>query len=418
MSLRIISGSGENLDVKFNDDIYREGLLLLCDYRDGLVKFVIDGFCGEGKYCLLYDYNGLWRDGDFKYEFDGLLVGLDLSYNIFEPPTNFSKEYYFGLLEYSLYVVSRFFGYNIGLWRSFFRSVLYYLYEKEGILDLMTLLSGLEVFRNEATGVEKQAYTVLLGFLRCIFGGNKQFVVGERPIDTSLLSNRNLILDFSSIDDLVLRLFVYQMYLYPLLVVGREYPHLHVAMSSDYILSVSDANPYLFTQVSKYFSNFLVLHSSNPWRLSFKYGVIIIDNSHINYISNFRLKSLPALHPDSTHHMVIGSYVLPLRLAVDVPRFRIRELFDVVEFKVGKDIDVDNELALGILGLIKEVGGMSPEGVYIHFSGRKREEVYSCINWLWRMGYLRKEVIGRREVFQITAKGLVYLKKRGEEGGD
>jgi predicted transcriptional regulator len=163
-------------------------------------------------------------------------------------------------------------------------------------------------------------------------------------------------------------------------------------------------------------NNFVCIQSQNIDDINIYSPLIIISNRYLGIYRN-RLP-LPSFLPEpgSTHHIITNFIMIPIKVGV-IPLYfdRSRRLSPQT---TNLEVDLDPSLVSSILERVRDLGPIGIDGIYMYFQGYPRGTIYSIVDRLWRMGYLRKESIGGREVYKITVKGLLHLKELGGgEGG-
>lgn len=69
----------------------------------------------------MHDFSGYWSNVELSGDFDYPVLGVDVVFNIFEPPKQVSKECYFDILDFSLYLLLRCYGLSQASWRYFLK---------------------------------------------------------------------------------------------------------------------------------------------------------------------------------------------------------------------------------------------------------------------------------------------------------
>ena len=400
--------------LKIGDNEFKSGILFIGDYRDPIIRDVVDIAVEKGFTPIIYDLMGLWRPSDFKTGFGNPVIGIDLLPNPFEPPSHIPLPLYTEVLETAVDASLSILGYRGMEWRLVFKDFINIVYEREGGLDIHRALSSLEVFRNESTGLEKQAYTMLLGILRNLFPEKQRHLFStDSTIDYSILENSPMIIDYSMIDQFSLRVFTYLITVLPSLLYKREEGTLHLLFEYSHYVDKGLVNLLLQCDNLAVYNNYLMIHSRNLVQIHPRVSTVFISNKYLGNV--YRRIQPPAgvfPPPDSTHHFISQGIIIPVKSSRDLGS--PTQLYRTSPAEAGAESKILEEIIRPILEKVRDHGPLGIEGIYLYFQGFPRRDVYSTVEWLWRMGYLRKAVEGRREAFRITVKGLMYLRDRGE----
>ena len=403
----------DKLRLKIGDDEFRSGILFIGDYRDPIIRDVVNIAVEKGFTPIIYDLMGLWRPSDFKTGFGNPVIGVDLLPNPFEPPSHIPLTLYTEVLETAVDTSLSILGYRGMEWRLVFRDFINIIYEREGGLDIHRVLSNLEVFRNESTGLEKQAYTMLLGILRNLFPEKQRRLFStDSTIDYSILENTPMIIDYSMIDPFSLRIFTYILTFIPSLLYRRGMETLHLLFEYSHYVDKGLVNLLIQHDNLAAYNNYLMIQSRVLTQGYPILSTVFISNKYLgNIYSRIPLTRGVIPPPDSTHHFINSGIIIPVRSSEDLGVSTQLDRESLGE--AGAEPRILEEIIRPVLERVRDHGPLGIEGIYLYFQGFPRSDVYSTVEWLWRMGYLRKAVEGRREAFRITVKGLMYLRDGG-----
>jgi len=400
--------------LKIGDNEFRGGILFVGDYRDPVIRDVVDISVEKGYTPIIYDLMGLWRPGDFRAGFGNPVMGIDLLPNPFEPPSHIPLPLYTEILETAIDASLSLLGHRGMGWRLVFRDFINIVFEREGGLDIHRTLSSLEVFRNESTGLEKQAYTMLLGILRSLFPEKQRHLFSaDSTIDYSILENSPMIIDYSMIDQFSLRIFTYLITVLPSLLYRRGGRTLHLLFEYSHYVDKGLVNLLLQRDNLAAYNNYLMIHSRSLTQMHPRVSTVFVSNIYLGNIYRYILPQIGFFPPpDSTHHFISQGIAIPVKSSGGLSSST--QLHRASPDEVDAEPRILEEIIRPILERVRDHGPIGVEGIYLYFQGFPRSDVYSTVEWLWRMGYLRKAVEGRREAFRITVKGLMYLRDGGE----
>ena len=407
MNAKIVYKQYEGAKIRLGRDLLSGVIAAYVSYRDPIIKSIIEDADSNGLKIIILDPNGFWGRVKYTININRFIIGIDIPLNLFTPPEDMDESIYFNILYLSLYIISEIFKYPYS-WRLIFLSSLNDIYEREGSLDLSTLLNGLNIYRNEATGIEREAYTVLYNIIYSLMytGGSKGIFSGRDIFNLNSIMDSPCIIDFSPIPYSNAKLLVYIVFLLSILARGNQNHFIQLFNGELYLdraifldlLNLSQFEASTCIQFNRY--------SVKPLNL---FSLSIIDNRL--YSGNiYRIRGPEPLDSPArtTHHIYMNGIYIPIRL---------EEGLEVIEGgytpTIRDDFKPDKELVRRILEVLKEYGELGIGGIHMYLMDYPREDVYATVEWLWRMGYVKRRSLGRYAKYGISVKGLMYL-----SGGD
>lgn len=386
-------------------------VVIISELHDSAIAEAIGELKKEANAGLhIYDFYGFWSRLRDLGDIPSLLMGIDIKINPFEPPSHVPTSTYLDLLEQSFSIALSAFNYNPNIWRCVFRESLYTALKREGSINVVSFLSTLEELKNESTGTDKQAYSILLSLIKETFPEeDRRLFEVSTNVDYPSLPPK-LIIDLSSIKSIRLRTFTYVLFLLLNLCVRRRNVQHHFVCNADIFLGNRGEHANIMLEIfdeATIYNNKLILQCRD-WSILHRLSVdsIVVASKYLTLarLSRNFLSAIP-LEEFSTHYVISDGEILPVR--VELSDLKLAEGADraLSEGQPSKE-PIEEELKLNVLRKIKDLGEATFDGLYIYFQQYPKSAIYSTLESLWREGLVKKVVEARRTVYRLTLKGL------------
>ena len=396
--------------------LFRRGINFVGRYVDSIIIEFCEYAYSHGYHSVLFDVMGEWFNIDLGVgDVSRYLFGVDIPANIFLPPPGLDKYFYFELVADYLDVVAGNLGYRVSGWKPLFIDLLISVYESEGTINNEILSSRVEILRNEASGYDKVVYNWLAGLLRYLIYSSdvKRLYYVDEPIKYEYVVGDASLIDYSAIKGFYQRLLPYIATLFTSLV--YDFKRLNIFFLGE--LYLENPAPSMVNVLLKSYSYLINLihfsyYKSNLFSYLPAYN-LFVDNSFVDRILKYygfdRIKFIDA----STHHYISLGRFLPISVDRELNELKTNFSSDV---SVDESYAPDKSLVKRILLIVRDLGSVGVEGIYMYLREYGRGDVYMAVEWMWREGLLKRSRFGRGYVYKISIKGLMWLKEGGDDG--
>ena len=366
------------------------------DYRGKIGRAMIHDLIKSEYNFILHDYMGVYSG--VHEDIHRLFIGIDIQIPIFNYPEELDYPSIYGDILYAILVSQ---GFKEFRWRTVFARGLEEAI-KRGEGNLASIINELNVIKNESTGVEKEAYTILLNILKCLFTESDiELLSRENYIEYKDLCNKKVVLDYTTIKSPLGRLYIQSLNNF---LITLNIECFQVTPYSDYIYSARNVIKWIYPiKPSIYFIEYFN-------RDVFRFFDIIIMPTR-DYTAIRRFIANPLYEGISSDYTYVDDYIATF---LKVPEIRLIPTKKSPEcIQLGEEYLIQyNDIIKKILSIVLENGRISIDGLYIQ-SGVDKGLLYSLVDRLWRDGYLKRIVDRGSIVYRISVKGMKFLKGVG-----
>jgi len=400
---RFIFAGGEGKEFQIND-VDGLNIAIISDYRWSIGYKIFKELLDSDYSFILHDYLGIYN---YIRNSTRLYAGIDIKIPVFNNTDSLSIFYLQGVLDYILKKN----GYRMDMWKTvFIHSVNDILNRRDN--ELRSILEELQVFKNESTGVDKQAYTVLLDIFNNIFTYNDIELLSGDYDDTVIdRLDGKIIIDYTRINNIIGRLLIMAIYYYNILIKRDDFKI--ILPYGDFLIhSLYPRNIFL---KSFFWKNQIIFLDRYYKELTEYFNIIIIDNQLLpQYMNNISLIPSEALE---SNYLYIDKYSMSFIKVKDIINEFTREK---IEYKPIEDnyLDIYRDIIVKILNIVLENGRLSIDGILVNLGYPDKAFIYSIVDRLWRDGYLRRVSDRSGEYYRISVRGMKFLKEYGDESGE